>query len=170
MTNSDRESFARMLFALGDTFNEPVSDLRTEAYFDALGDLPIMDVLAAGRRALAECRFFPRPVELRELIAGSTDDNAELAWATVRRMVQRVGYCNTPGENGYPDWPDDATRRAALELYGGWRALCENLPASGPELLGYRKTFVATYRAYAGRDRRDELAALPPGAAGYLES
>ena len=155
MTNQDRAAFGRMLYALGDTFNEPVTDLRVEAYFDALRDLSIGDVLTAGRLAIREARFFPRPVEIRELIAGKVEDRAELAWAAVQREVRRVGYTGTP------TWPDDATRRAAMELYGGWDRLCACLPASGPELLGVAKQFKATFAAYAHRDSAATIA-LPP--------
>jgi hypothetical protein len=41
------------------------------------------------------------------------------------------------------------TQRAAEGLFGGWRALCERLPAEGPELLGFRKQFIAAYGAAA---------------------
>lgn len=155
MTNGDRQAFARMIFALGETFGEPVSDLRVEAYFDALGDLPLEDVLTAGRSAIREARFFPRPVELREQIDGKVEDQSEIAWTYVQREVRRVGFY------GAPTWPDEATRRAALELYGGWGALCTHLPASGPELLGFGKQFKASFRAYACEDRRLELPSAP---------
>ena len=167
MTERDGTAFGRMMFALGDTFHEPVSELRVEAYFDALRDLPVEDVLAAGRRAIAESRFFPRPVELREMIAGSADDQAEMAWMAMRAIVQRFGYYTEPPTAA---WLDAATQRAALELYGGWKALCTSLPADGPELLGYRKTFLATYRAYAARERRADLLLPTSRPAGYLDS
>ena len=71
------------------------------------------------------------------------------------REVRRVGYVGTP------PWPDEVTERAALGLFGGsWRTLCEHLPASGPELLGYRKQFCASYGATA---RQALQGALPPG-------
>jgi hypothetical protein len=165
MTEHDRAAFGRMLFALGDTFNEPVSELRVEAYFDALRDLPAGAVLAAGRRAIAESEFFPRPFKLRELAEGSGDDRAELAWNAVRKLIKRYGYYEQPPLSA---WPDEAARRAAMELYGGWRALCSSLPADGPELLGYRKSFIASYQAYAGRERR-ELALPAAPVLGYLE-
>jgi hypothetical protein len=160
MTSQDREAFARMLYALGDTFAEAVSELRAEAYFDALRDLPVGEVLAAGRRAIRECRFFPRPVELRELIEGRTEDRAELAWAAMLRLVRRYGWPGIDGQGTAPEFPDEATRRAAMELYGGWRALCEKLPGEGPELLGVAKVFKAAYGAVA----RTSLAMLPPSA------
>jgi hypothetical protein len=163
MTEHDRMAFARALYALGETFNEPVSELRAEGYFDALSDFELPIVLIAMRSAMRESRFFPRPIELREFVEGSADDRAELAWTTLQRLVQSVGYYGTP------TFPDEAMRRAALELYGGWQRLCASLPADGPELLGYRKTFIATYRAYANRTRRD-LELPPTSPARYLES
>jgi len=155
MTADDRAAFGALMFMLGDTFGEPVTDIRIEAYFSALSDLHVESVLGAGQRAIRECRFFPRPVELRELVTGSGDDAAELAWNEVRRLVRRVGYM------GSPTFPDEPTRRAALEIYGGWVALCSSLPCEGPELLGARKAFIANYKAYASRERREQEL-LPP--------
>jgi hypothetical protein len=168
MTNPDREAFARLMYALGDTFNEPVSELRAEAYFDALRDLSVEDVLAAGRRAIAECRFFPRPVELRDMVHGSGTDQAEVAWNHLRQLVRRVGYVGIDGRGTPPEFPDDAMRRAAYELYGGgWKALCERLPSEGPELFAARKAFIAGYTAYANHDRQAD-ALLPAHVAGAL--
>lgn len=169
MTNQDRERFGRMMFALGDTFNEPVSDIRIEAYFDALRELDATDVLSAGRRAIAECRFFPRPVELRELMHGNTEDDAEFAWNTMRRLITRYGYLGTDGHGACPKFPDEASRRAALELYGGWNALCSRLPCEGPEFLGARKAFIANYRAYVGLEKRERISLLAPTAQELLE-
>jgi hypothetical protein len=162
VTNHDREHFGRMMFALGDTFNEPVSEVRVEAYFDALRDLDAALVLAAGRRAIAECRYFPRPIELRELVHGNGDEAAELAWNALRGLVRRYGYLGTDGRGSAPEFPDDATRRAALELYGGWVALCSSLPCEGPEFLGARKAFIANYKAYRGLEQRARLALPGP--------
>jgi hypothetical protein len=150
--DSDRIVFAKALFVLGETFNEPVSETRAEAYFTALADLPIGDVITATRRVVAEGRFFPRPVELREMVEGRLDDRAELAWSTVLRLVRRYGYPGIDGRGGAPEFPDEASKRAALELYGGWVALCEKLPGEGPELLGIAKNFRAAFTAYTRRD------------------
>lgn len=161
MTEQDRQPFAELLIGIGETYGEPVSEMRMEIYFRALEDLSLDAVRSAANSHVRSSKFFPRPAELREAVSGSVDDQAELAWAHVQREVRRVGY------TGRPRFPDVATARAALELYGGWQQLCANLPASGPELLGFRKQFVATYRAYASRDTR---IALPPSVMGMLES
>jgi hypothetical protein len=161
MTDQDRGAFAELMLGIGETFGEPVSDARMEIYFRALSDMTLEDVMAAAGLHVRTSKFFPRPAELREALHGSVDDAAEMAWNELRRMVRRVGYLGTP------TFVDDAMRRAALELYGGWRALCERLPGEGPELLGQAKQFKASYRSYA---RVDARMSLPPGFAGMLES
>lgn len=158
MTPDDRIAFAQGLFLLGETFNEPVSEVRAEGYFLALRDVPVADVLEAIQRAITECRFFPRPVELREMIGGRVEDRAEIAWLAVLRLVRRYGYPGTDGRGAAPEFPDEASKRAALELYGGWVALCEKLPGEGPELLGVAKNFRAAYAAY--------VRSVPPGETG----
>lgn len=157
MTQRDRQSFAALMLAVGEVYGESVSDARMELYFAALADLDLGTISGAVEAHMRAQKFFPRPSEIREAIDGSAEDRAEVAWTAVRRLVRLRGWINPPM---LEDWPDEATRRAAMELYGGWQALCENLPASGPEMLGTAKLFKATYCAYARRN--DRVAALPP--------
>lgn len=158
MTDADRVAFVRAFLALSEAFSEPITDLKTEAYFDALSDLEIADVLPAMRDAVRECKFFPRPVEIRDRITGTPEDRAEIAWQAVLSLVRSVGWYQKPDGR----WPDAAAQRAALELFGGWKALCEHLPSGGPELLGYRKAFVGAYVAYAHRDGLEPTWLLGP--------
>lgn len=165
MTDDDRVPFAEFMLALGETYGEPVTDARMEIYFSALRDLELSDLRRAGTIHVRAQKFFPRPSELREGLAGSAEERADLAWAHLLQEVRRVGshkVWNRAKRDVDPPAPtffDEAARRAALELYGGWTALCETLPGEGPALLGAAKLFKATYRSYAGRDLRD---ALPP--------
>jgi hypothetical protein len=152
MTERDREAFADVLCGLGDTFNEPVSAVRMEVYFQALSDLTLEQINQAALLHAKSSRFFPKPVELREAIAGSVTDRADEAWAQLLMLVRRVGY------TGKPEWLDPVLERTAKELYGGWQALCARLPSEGPELLGQAKLFKATYAAYARRASVDRLA------------
>jgi len=160
MTEQDRPAFALVLHALGEAFNEPVSELRAEAYFDALSDLELDEVQQAARAAIRTQTFFPRPVELRSIIDGSQQDRAEAAWLDLLRMVRRIGYYGTP------TFDDEGLRRAVIDVFGGWKACCERLPADGPELLGVAKQFKA---AYSVMERR-ELSArqLPTSIVGFL--
>lgn len=154
-TLKEKTQFAQLLVALGETMNEPVSELRTEMYHALLDDLPFDTVRVAAHQYALRGRFFPKPADLREIVLGTPEDQAEIAWAYVRREVRRVGWIGTP------NWPDEATRRAAMELFGGWRALCENLAESGPEMLGTAKLFKSSFAALARRDA-GQAVALPP--------
>lgn len=158
MTENDRVPFAEFMLALGETYGEQVTDARMEIYFGALSDLPLIDIRRAATIHVRTQKFFPRPSELREAMTGSVEDRADLAWVQLLQLVRHVGYLGTPDFGG-----DVALQRAALEMFGGWTALCSNLPAQGPELLGYAKQFKATYQAYDNRAARE---ALPPGETG----
>lgn len=156
MTEADRPAFARALFVLGETFNESISDLRAEGYFDALRDFELEQATAAMREALRTCKFFPKPVELREMVDGDADTNADQGWAEVIREVRRVGY------TGVPRFNDQAALAAVRDVWGSWSRLCETLPGEGPELVGWVKQFKSAYRSQGVRARTDALAAGMP--------
>ena len=158
MTDTDAADFATLMLGLGETYGEPVSDARIEIYFAALSDMTLPEIRAAATAHVRGCKFFPRPAELREGLDGSAEDRAELAWLSVMRIVRAFGFYNEPPLDA---WMDEATRRAALDLYGGWRGLCSRLPAEGPEMLGAAKLFKGGYRAYDAALRQDGLAELP---------
>jgi len=157
MTGKDKTAFATLLFALGETFNETVSEVRAQIFFRAMKHLSLREVEAAMDAHVRTSQWFPKPAELLGVAHGGTDDHAELAWVTVQREVGRVGWAGTP------TWPNAQTERAAMQLCGGWKALCENLPSGGPELLGYRKQFVALYGALARRDAAVGMFLTGPG-------
>lgn len=158
MTEDDRAEFARALFVLGETFHEPISDLRAEGYFDAMSDFTLEAAEAAIRAALKTCRFFPRPVELREMVQGDPESNADSAWAEVIRMVQHVGYTR------HPIFADSRTMLAVQAVWGSWVRLCETLPAEGPELVGWMKQFKSAHKSHDVRQRVDALSAgMPSG-------
>jgi hypothetical protein len=165
VTGQDRGDFATLMLGLGETYGEPVSDARMEIYFAALADLDLAAIRQSATAHVRTSKFFPRPAELREAISGSADERADLAWVQLLREVRRVGpydrWDSTKGTTVPPSprFFDEAAERAALEMFGGWGALCTRLPGEGPELLGVAKLFKATYRSYHGRAER---AALPP--------
>lgn len=157
MTQRERGAFAELMVGIGEVYGEAISEARMELYFSALADLDLGAIRQAATAHVRAQKFFPRPAELREAIDGKAEDRAELAWGGLLQMVRHRGWTNPPKPE---EWDDQAMRRAAMELYGGWAALCENLPTAGPEMLGTAKLFKASYCAYARRDER--VAVLPP--------
>jgi hypothetical protein len=158
VTEHDRQPFAELMLGIGETYGEPVSATRMEIYFRALCDLSLEQLRDAASLHVRSQKFFPRPSELRDAIDGTVEDQAEIAWTQVQALVRRCGFWWREDQQGPIPWPDDTTRRAALELYGGWQPLCEKLPAAGPEMLGTAKLFKAHYAAFA---RQRVRAALP---------
>lgn len=152
MNDLDRPAFAEAMFALSETFNEPLSDVKTEAYFDALKEFDAPRVLAAMKASISQSGFFPRPVALRELIQGDGAEAADAAWGAVLREIRRVGYVGTPTL-------EPRALQAVRELWGSWQRLCETLPAEGPELVGWVKQFKQVY----GSVERTEHRALTMG-------
>lgn len=152
MTDRDAGRFAKVMAALAETFNDTVSQVRAEAYFSALEDLLIADVEEAARNHIRVGRFFPKPVELREWVTGTDEDQALDAWQQLTREVRRTGY------TGRPELPE-ATFDALNRVFGSWVALCQTLPADGPGLSVWEKRFRETYLVLATRERM----ALPSG-------
>lgn len=164
MTEHDREPFAEALMALGEAFNEPVSTVRAEGYFDALQEFTLAQVNTGARLALRTCRFFPKPVELRELIEGDVTAAADAAWGAVLEQIRRVGYMGTPTL-------DDRTLRAVRELWGSWRRLCETLPVEGPELVGWVKQFKTVYGSVERTEQRAlTMGDLHPNVRSFIEA
>jgi hypothetical protein len=159
VTAVDSKRFAELLYALAETFAEQVSEIRAELYFKALSDLPIDSVERAFELAFKGCTFFPKPAELRAFIQAPVDDEADLAWAAFQREVTRVGYMRTPSL-------PETTMATLRQVFGSWRAACSALPSPdsdrAPELMGWRKQFVA---AYSDTKRREAAGALTEGEA-----
>ena len=147
MTDRDMVSFSEAMTVLGETFNETISPIRLAAYFDALSDHSIDDVLLAAGIANRTARFFPKPVELIELISGTAED----AWGEVLREVRRVGYVGTPHF-------ESATALATIEaISGSWQQFCGQLPSDGPELIGWMKQFRSAFLVMTARHQEHTL-------------
>ena len=138
MTETDARAFLQNLTVLAEVFDAKFSEAKQMLYFEALRDIPLDRVLAALSHAAKTCRFMPRPVELRDLAVGSSDDHAEVAWSKLLGEVRRVGAYGTP------KLPDECSD-VMVRLWGTWGHLCQTLPSEGPELLGWAKRFKSLY-------------------------
>ena len=147
MDEQDRKPLAKALTVLGETFNETVSPTRHAAYFDALSDHGIADVILAAKTAVRTMRFFPKPVELIELIVGTDDD----AWGEVEDQVRHIGYVGTP------HFSNPATLAAIEIIAGSWIRFCHILPLAGPEKLGWRKQFNSAFGTSTMRHQQQEI-------------
>ena len=147
MTTADFKSFTMEFTLLAEVFSEALSATRIHAYFIALEDLPLEQLVTAMRTAQGHLRFFPKPVELRELVHGSPDERAEMAWTRVRQAFMHGLGGYRPIDFGEP------ILHATVDAMGGW-ARFFYLGFRGVEeveIVTTRKEFLVVYRSYLMR-------------------
>ena len=138
MTDAERPEFGNILAVLSQMFNESVSEMRAEAYWIALRDCELSALKHAALKAMQSLKFFPKPAELRELLDGAGEDDAEKAWQQYKAEARRVGGYNSPTL-------DAALAETLVVVFGSWEAAC--WADYSPEMwASKRKEFGRTYR------------------------
>ena len=88
MKESDFGRFGAMLAMLGATFGVEADTPLVSGYWAALRDLDAVNFSSACDQALKTLKFFPKPLELRELAIGNTRAlNATDAWVIVAKRA-----------------------------------------------------------------------------------
>ncbi len=65
--DDEKDRFYKQLTVLAETLGEPMTPVRLAGYCSALEDVPLATIAVGMREAMRSCRYFPRPVEIREL-------------------------------------------------------------------------------------------------------
>ncbi len=144
MNIEDSGEFGRRLTALAEIYDVKLSPPRAALYFEALRDLPFEALAMAMNAAAKGCKFFPRPVELRELAVGDSEDAAEAAWMAFNAAAKRIGYM------GSVSVQDAALAEAIVSVFGGWSQACTQ--EYSPEMwASKRKEFGRAYRVLRQR-------------------
>lgn len=115
---TDRKWFVNFLTALGALFDKQLGRQVIEFYWRALEPYDDETVKIGIERAARELKWFPKPADIIELIEGSSDDKAALAWAKVNTALSRIGSWDSVEF-------DDHTIHTVIDLMGGWTDLCE---------------------------------------------
>ena len=149
------EFFAELL-ALAEALDVELSDRRMEIYWRVLEEYDWPTV----QRALAEAMRrkwykFPQPGELVELIEGSPEEQAEMAWQQAQDAMAVVGAYRSLV------FDDAAIAEAVRMVFRSWSEACL-LERDGPDHAVKRREFLAAYRAARQRSL--------PANAGYLGS
>lgn len=148
MNATDDTKFVQALLVLGEVFNEQISEMRMEAYRMALADYDMAAIERACKSAMTSLKFFPKPVELIELIEGNAEDRANQAWGTLYAATTDSGYSSVR-------FLDPAAAVAVDAVFQGWIQACQVLSQCSSEMLAhYRNHFIKQYVA-ARRNRRD---------------
>lgn len=139
MTTDDFDAFSAQIVVLGELFEKSLSASQQLLYFEAVRDLELDVVSRAITEAARECKFFPKPVELRTLAVGDDAEHAEFAWRTYKDLAARIG--------GYqsPTFEDGALADALVAVFGSWEEAC--WADLSPEMwVAKRREFDRVYR------------------------
>lgn len=114
----DHERFLRNMLGLLEVFREPeMSEFRILAYKSALEPFTDKQIERAILEAARTKKFFPKPVELVELIQGNGEDKALTAWEQLQQAVSRAGaYQSVLFE--------DPKIARVIKILGGWETVC----------------------------------------------
>jgi hypothetical protein len=103
---------------------------RISLYLHALSDLPPEKVAAALESMVKTSRFFPKIVEIREAVLGTSpatiDACAEAAWMVVEQWI----LLNFDPDNGVREWVSPTGSRATVQLGEDWTRIPKLPPRS----------------------------------------
>jgi hypothetical protein len=145
MTEQDRKAFDAALMGLAVIFDKTLSDQILDAYFSALARFDWERVNRGLNAALTACKFFPKPVELIELIEGSQDDHSAKAWQLLMEALEKGGYYNSLFVE------DQALAAAIRKTFTGWMDLANEIPSPSDSM--YASLF-NRFRANYGMAKR----------------
>lgn len=142
----DRAAFLERFMGLCELFSKETNEFNTKVYFRALSRFDVQDVVRGIDKAIVRCKFFPKPVELIELIEGSPEDAAEVEASKVWTAITRVGAYRSVVF-------DNAVTAAVVEQgFGGWVKLCSEMRAEDEKW--FRKDFCKTYASFSRQNVR----------------
>ena len=138
MTNEDLVDFSRRLVVFGELYDVKFSAARIGLYFEAMRDLPLVDVVRSLNIAARTCKFLPKPAELREFIVGDATEAEERAWLLFRETMQRHGaYASVVTQ-------DAALGDSIRAMFNSWPAACR-AELSAEMWASKRKEWSRTY-------------------------
>lgn len=119
MTEKDLEAFGAIMRGLCEVYGREMTPFLSRAYWETLRDLTIEEVEQAAIRYMRQpekdCRFMPKPGDLRAMIDGTGNDTAAVAWSKVLRGMRDYGSYRSVAF-------DDPVIHRVIEDMGGWPA------------------------------------------------
>jgi len=144
MVEKDKRQFISAFGALCEIFGKEPTEILIEGYFRALNRFQIEEIEAAISQAICTCQFFPRPVELIEIITGGSgriEDKAMIEATKVLNAIRRIGAYESVA------FDDPITQAVIRQAFGGWVKMCSELKSD--QSKWFIKDFIKIYQSYA---------------------
>jgi len=115
----DKKLFLQSLNSLESAFGEKLGEDRAKIYWDILKSYSDLEIKKAVIRSIRELKFFPKISEIIEMIEGSIEDEAEIAWLILKEKIGRYdGYISV-------SFPENPIIGSVVEALGGWIKICD---------------------------------------------
>ena len=115
----DKKLFLKSLNSLESAFDEKLSEDRVKIYWNILKGYSDEEMKKATVGSIRELKFFPKISEIIEIIEGSSEDEAELAWLCFKNKLETKGaYLSV----SFPQYPAIGS---VVEALGGWVKMAE---------------------------------------------
>lgn len=122
MKQEDKARFASALAGMGEVFDREIKVAVAEIYFRALEKFTIDEVEAGISKACSSLRFFPKPVEIIEAIAGGSQGLEDRAYVEATKALEAVKRIGTYSSVVFDD---PVTQAVIMQHFGGWQMLSE---------------------------------------------
>jgi len=142
--------FKELMATLSVIHDKPLTDSLISIYWAVLKEYEIDELKKGFRRAVEECKFFPKPSDLVELMNESVSDRALIAFNKLKNAIEDHGHTTSVAF-------DDPAIHSVVEEMGGWLDICSWLR---DELPFKRQEFERWYKICI---RRENHPAYLPG-------
>jgi hypothetical protein len=142
MNEQHLHEFASSLTAMASVFDKAITPQVTEIYFRILEQFSIEEVERGISKACTTLKFFPKPAEMIDCIAGgqvALEDKAQVEAARVLTAIKRVGTYSSVV------FDDPVTQAVIAQYFGGWHRFADMREA---EEKWFLKDFVKAYQSF----------------------
>ena len=155
MTEKDFKRFSSALGTLAEIHDKKMSPTFIKTYFSSLSKHPIENVEAAISESISNNRFFPKPVELKELITGGQPQIEDTALVEANQVI---AHLQRHGAHVSPVLEDPITKYLMTRRWPYQKWASQMLDA---ELKWWEKEFCDAYRAHSAKDHAPEIDGPP---------
>lgn len=173
METNDKPKFAALMDRLAEVFQQKLSPLFVEEYFNALKKYPIRQVIWAGEECIKDCLFFPKPAEIiKAMFAGEStpaeyipprklpeprDPEVRAKYlAAIKELVDKSQFSGRPPRTDLKQSADKPRPTESRMTESNWRAKWD-MGKIHPDLLILRENIPARLKKqFSEEDKTDQ--------------
>ena len=139
----DKNKFKEFMAGLGELYDKEVTPLLIKIYWQTLEPFSDVECENAFNQTIATSKFWPKPVEFLDILQGSGEDKATMAWLEVDKAVRHIGTLASVQF-------DDPVVHSTIEALGGWESLGN---VTEYDWKWIRKDFISMYPRMARKEK-----------------